>query len=149
MKAKILDRTADQVIAWSRVQVRNPKQDWTGLCQSHCRQSYGVPAWASSAILAWERIPAAHRHPSANPSDAPRGALLYYRGGKYGHVAIAIGTRTNQSCLSNDYVRRGEIDVAPRDFKRWGLQYVGWSTWTPFGSLQTDAPLSAKVAAKQ
>ena len=148
MKAKILDRTADQVIAWSRAQVRNPTQDWTGLCQSHCRQAYGVPAWASSAILAWERIPAAHRHPSANPADAPRGALLYYRGGKYGHVAIAIGKRTNRSCLSNDYVRRGEIDVAPRDFKRWGLHYVGWSTWTPFGSLRTDALLSAKVAAK-
>jgi hypothetical protein len=53
-------------------------------------------------------------------------------------VAIAIGKKTTASCLSNDYVRHGQIDVAPRDFRRWGLQYLVWSVWTPSGSLQLD-----------
>jgi hypothetical protein len=69
--------------------------------------------------------------------NAPRGALLYYSGGRYGHVAIATG-RTNLRCLSNDYVRQGKIDYAPRSFSRWGLHYVGWSVWTPYGELRLE-----------
>ena len=138
MPKKYLPRNVNEVITWSRNQVKDPTQDWTGLCQSHCRQAYGVPAWAGSAIIAWNKIPAAQKHPSAHPSDAPRGALLYYDIGKFGHVAIAIGKRTSSSCLSNDYVRKGMIDACSREFPRWGAKYLGWSTWTPYGSLRLD-----------
>jgi len=133
--AKVI-RTADQVIAWSRAQIEHPSQSWKGLCQSHCRQAYGIPAWSGSAIGAWKLIPAGKKHPGKDPAKAPRGALLYYSGGKYGHVAIAIGKKTSDKCLSNDYVRPGMIDVAPRSFAGWGLKYLGWSTWTPFGELR-------------
>lgn len=136
--AKKLDRTVQEVMAHSRRQIAHPDQDWKGMCQSHVRQAYGVPAWAPSAIAAWRRIPSEFKH-RGNPKDAPRGAALYYEGGKYGHVAIAAGIKTNDKCLSNDYVRQGEIDYAPRDFKRWGLKYLGWSNWTPYGILSVDS----------
>jgi len=135
---KYLSLTVNDVIAWSRGQRKNPTQSWAGLCQSHCRQAYGVKAWAASAISAWERTPKAHRHEGGKPEDAPRGALLYYSGGRYGHVAIATGIKTDDKCLSNDYVERGKIDYAPRSFSRWGLKYLGWSTWTPQGSLKVS-----------
>ena len=135
MHNKFLPRTVDEVIAWSKGQRDNPTQSWQGLCQSHCRNSYGVGAWAPSAIAAWARIPDAMKHKGGKPSDAPRGALLYYKGGQYGHVALAIGKKTHDKCLSNDYMRSGRIDVVPRTFPRWGLTYLGWSLWTPYGSL--------------
>ena len=133
---KILPRSVDEVIKWSRNQIKDPTQSWRGLCQSHCRQAYGVDAWAPSAIAAWHKIPDAKKHKGGKPSDAPRGALLYYSGGQYGHVAIAIGKKTHDKCLSNDYVRQGQIDVAPRSFARWGLTYLGWSNWTPEGEIK-------------
>lgn len=135
LKPRRLPRTVSTVIAWSREQSQHPTQSWQGLCQSHCRTAYGVKAWSSSAIGAWAKIPLRYRHTGGSPTDAPRGALLYYSGGKYGHVALAIGKRTSTWCLSNDYTAQGRIGVAPRTFPRWGLHYVGWSNWTPEGML--------------
>ena len=131
-----LKRDVEEAITWAWGQVKNPTQDWTGLCQSFCRQAYGVPAWAPSAIKAWQKIPKAHKVAGGKPSDAPRGALIYFEGGKYGHVAVAIGKKTSNSCLSNDYVKRGAINRAPREFPRWGIRYVGWSAWTPLGTMK-------------
>jgi hypothetical protein len=143
MTNKWLPRSVDEVIAWSRNQKDHPTQSWEGMCQSHCRNAYGVPAWAPSAAQAWEKIPDSEKHKGGNPNDAPRGALLYYLGGKFGHVALAIGKTTpngkTEWCLSNDYSAKGKIGVAPRTFARWGnLKYVGWSNWTPSGSLKLD-----------
>lgn len=138
-KPKVLPVTVDEVIAWGRSQVTKPTQSWYVLCQSFCRQSYQVPAWSGSAVGAWARIPAAHKRVGGKPSEAPRGALLYYSIGKHGHVAIAIGKTTNDKCLSNDYYRKGKIDVTPRTFPRWGATYLGWSSWTPYGSLDLDS----------
>ena len=133
---KYLPRTVNDVIAWSRKERADPSRDWSGMCQQHCRSAYDVPAWAKSAIEAWHKTPDSQKHKGGKPEDAPRGALLYYEGGKFGHVAIATGIKTDDKCLSNDYVERGKIDYAPRSFARWGLRYVGWSVYTPFGSLK-------------
>lgn len=138
-----LNRSVDRVIEWGLNQIDNPSQDWFQKCQSFCRQSYGVQAWAGSAWEAWQRIPSSEKVVTSNPFRAPRGALIYYRGGQYGHVVVASGKSTNDKCLSNDYVRRGRIDkAAPRDLPRWGLTVVGWSAWTPFGSLNLDSSVS-------
>ena len=133
-----LKRSVEEAIEFGWEQVKAPTQDWTGLCQSFCRQSYGVPAWSGSAIGAWKKIPAKHKHAGGDPSEAPRGALLYYSGGQYGHVALAIGKKTTWKCLSNDYQTKGRIGQAPRTFPRWGIRYLGWSAWTPFGSMKLD-----------
>jgi hypothetical protein len=132
---RYLPRSVDDAIRWSLNQSKHPSKSWKGLCQSHCRNAYGVPAWSDSAIHAWGRIPASKKHAGGNPNDAPRGALLYYSGGRFGHVALATGV-TNKRCLSNDYVRQGHIDYAPRTFPRWGLHYVGYSFWTPYGEMR-------------
>jgi hypothetical protein len=131
-----LDRTVREAILFSRGQILHPSQSWEGLCQSHCRQAYGVRAWAPSAITAWGKIPRREKVVGRPVTAAPRGALLYYAGGKYGHVAIAAGIKTHDKCLSNDYVRQGKIDYAPRTFPGWGLRYLGYSFWTPFGELK-------------
>jgi hypothetical protein len=128
--------SVQEVMAWSRHQIDHPTQDWSGLCQSHCRQAYGVGAWSDSAIHAWGLIPRKFKIAGRDPYKAPRGALLYYAGGKYGHVAIAAGIKTHDKCLSNDYVRQGHIDYCDRKFPRWGLRYLGYSFWTPYGELK-------------
>ena len=124
----------DAVIAWSRAEMHAPSRDWSGMCQSHCRSAYGVPAWSDSALHAWGKIPPHFKHSGGDPADAPRGAILYYSGGKFGHAALAIG-HDGKNCLSNDYARRGKIGLAPRTFPRWNLHYLGWSSWTPSGVL--------------
>jgi hypothetical protein len=132
-----LSRSVDDAIAWSEKQITNPSQDWYNLCQSHCRQAYGVGAWASSAWEAWNTIPSGKKTATSNPGKAPRGSLIYYKGGSYGHVTIAIGKSTTDKVLTNDYVRHGKIDKAStRDLPRWGLTVVGWSYWTPVGEMK-------------
>lgn len=134
-----LSRSVDDVIAWSKKQISTPSQDWYNLCQSHCRQAYGVPAWAGSAWEAWNTIPSSKKVATSNPAKAPRGSLIYYKGGSYGHVTIAIGKSTTTNVLSNDYKRKGKIDeCSTRDLPRWGLQVVGYSFWTPHGELRPD-----------
>lgn len=134
--SEFLDRTVAEVIAFAKSEMRDPSQDWDHLCQSFCRQAYGVDAWAPSAIAAWGEIPRRQKHIGGKVTAAPRAALLYYAGGKWGHVAIAAGVVTHDTCFSNDYVENGAIDRAPRTFDRWGLRYLGWSNWTPFGELR-------------
>jgi hypothetical protein len=147
MATKYLKRSVDDVIAWSSAQIDNPTQDWYNRCQSHCRQAYGVGVWgydpvtgSSSAWGAWKQIPGNKKTESSKVENAPRGALIYYKGGDYGHVTISIGKSTTDKCLSNDYKRRGMIDkCSTRDLPRWGLTVVGWSFWTPEGELKPDS----------
>lgn len=136
MSRKYLPRTVAEVMAFARGEIKSPDIDYSVLCQRFCRTAYGVPAWASSARKAWDAIPANRKHVGGKPTDAPRGALLYYDIGQFGHVAIAAGVKTDTRCISNDYVRRGKIDYAPRALPRWGVKYLGWSAWTPFGELK-------------
>jgi hypothetical protein len=135
-----LKRSVDEIINWSEKQITQPTQNWQGLCQSHVRQAMGIGAWASSAINAWNSIPRDKRTDTRDPFSAPRGSAIYYSGGQYGHVVIAVGKSTSDKCLSNDYVRNGWIDKAPRNFPRWGLTCVGWSFWTPMGEVRPDGP---------
>lgn len=135
-----LSRTVDQAIDFAERQSVNPTQSWDNLCQSFCRQAYGVNAWASSAKEAWGKIPKDKKRSGGHPEEAPRGALIYFDSGTYGHVALCIGKSTNDKCWSNDYVERGKIDKAPRDFPRWGLRYAGWSMWTPYGEMKPWEP---------
>ena len=131
-------RTIDQAIAWGRGQITNPTQSWQGKCQSFVRSCDGVAAWAPTAYDAWLKIPDSKKAQGGHPSDAPRGAALYYKHAagdpRPGHVVIA--TKTN--CLSNDIYRAGHIDVAPRDIfiAHWHMTYLGWSLWTPFGEMK-------------
>lgn len=138
-----LARSVDDAIAWGERQITHPTQDWTNLCQSFVRQSYGTGAWAPSAKDAWYSIPKGERTAGGSPLDAPRGAAIYFTAGSAGHVALCVGKSGSSKCLSNDYVRRGKIDYAPRTFPAWGsisASYAGWSFWTPYGELRPSEP---------
>jgi hypothetical protein len=128
-------KSVQEVMAWGHDQMLHPSQDWSGKCQSFCRQAYGVPAWSDSAIHAWGLIPRAFKVQTTDPTKAPRGAVLYYAGGNYGHAALAAGIKTHNQAQSTDYAAQGKVGYAPRTFPRWGLRFLGYSFWTPFGEL--------------
>jgi len=141
-KTKYLKKTVQEVMADARREIANPSRNWKGLCQGFVRTQYGVQAWAPSAAAAWAKIPRQHKHIGGTPSQAPRGACLYYvnKSGKgFGHVMIAAGIKTRNKAIGTDYQRQGKPDYCPRTIPNWGnLKYVGWSAWTPEGELHVS-----------
>lgn len=129
--------SVDQAEKYGHDQIHHPTQSWKGLCQSFVRHCMGVPGWANTAYDAWLKIPDAHKS-TGDIHAAPRGAAIYFRHAsgepRPGHVVLA----TVSNCLSNDIMRSGQIDVAPRDIfiKKWNMHYLGWSLWTPFGTIK-------------
>lgn len=145
MSSDLLERNVDQAIAAGRRQITHPTQSWLELCQAYVRgEIFDVAAWAAAAHTAWDLIPPRERIDGGSPFDLPRGYAIYFANRhrrpdgsrKPGHVAFTIGKLTKSNCLSNDYKRRGMIDVVPRSFIGWDLVYLGASTWTPFGELK-------------
>jgi hypothetical protein len=135
---KYLKTTVTEAIANMKEQSIHPTQSWRGLCMSSVRTAYRIPPVADSAKHFWESVPKEHRH-YGKPSSAPRGAIMCYAAGKYGHATMAIGRRTHDKMYGVDYVRQGKIDVCPRTLPRWGLKYLGWTDWTPFGFIDLDS----------
>ena len=107
------NRDVDGAIEWLANQSKNPTQSWKGLCQSSCRQAYGLPAWASSATQAWAAVDKKYKVECPDYKDKswwsaiPRGAIIYSTAGKYGHAWIADNDMTGWSV---DYKRSGYID---------------------------------------
>jgi hypothetical protein len=139
---KYLKKTVQQVMADARREIKAPSRGWKGMCQSFCRSMYGVPAWAGSASAAWNLIPRQHKHVGGSPSQAPRGAVLYFvnkSGRGSGHAMLAAGIKTHNKAIGTDYMRNNRVDYCPRTIPNWGnLKYVGWSPWTPFGELNVS-----------
>lgn len=132
--------TVDAAILAAWAEQRSRRATWRVLCLKFCRTMYGLPVVAPSARQFGDMVPAKYRH-TGHPSHAPRGALLVYDIGEFGHIAIAIGRTTNDTCLSNDYIETGRIDPAPRTFPRWPVSFRFWTEWTPYGliDLHTQA----------
>lgn len=108
---------------WCEGQITNPTQGWDNLCQSFSRQSWGMPAYGSSARAAWHNVKDKYKVKITKPSDnewwasVPRGAILYSDPGYgAGHAWVAAGDMT---CFTNDYVRRNKIDRADIRLKGW------------------------------
>ncbi len=107
-----------------------------GLCASAVREALNAPRqYLPHATAVWERVPLSERR----RYDAPRGALVYWTGGKrgYGHVCFAMGDHME---LSVDVLpgRPGVADVVPFGWfgVHWPtLRYVGWSWY--FGAIDT------------
>lgn len=137
-KRKYLKTTVTEAIANMREQSAHPTQSWKGLCISSVRTAYRIPPVADSAIHFANSVPKEHRH-YGKVTSAPRGAILLYAGGNYGHATLAIGRKTHDKMLGVDYVRQGKIDVCPRTLPRWGLKYLFWTDWTPYGFIKLDS----------
>lgn len=130
-------RTYQQAKAFARAQhvrpTAAPPRRWYNLCQAFARQCIGAAPFGKSARLAFNAIPAEHRHTSAPP---PPGSIAYYgrRDRGFGHAVFVV---EGGYVWSNDILRKGKIDRVKWDvFKRkWGLAYRGWIDWCPSGPL--------------
>lgn len=126
-------RTIPQAVEWAKGMDGKPAPGGPGHCQELVRIAYQLNPWATSAKLAWGRIPHDQIHTGKDWHAIPAGAMVYFPTlSDYGHVVLALGAG---KCLSNDYKARGFCTIAPVDLPNWhGEQYWGgWSFWTPFG----------------
>lgn len=126
-------RSIADALAWAHKMDGAPAPGGPGHCQELVRMAYGLEPWATSAKLAFGRIPHDQLHKGKDWHAIPAGAMVYFPSlSDYGHVILALG---KGKALSNDYLERGKCGIVPIDLPRWhGDQHFGgWSLWTPFG----------------
>jgi hypothetical protein len=114
---------ASQMKRWSAKGKTNVK----GLCLKTCREAWGINAKYPSAIIAWNNTPKKYRHKGIK--DIPIGAVLYYRGGKYGHIVIQ--SELKNKVWGTDLPVSNKIGLHHRNLpvNRWRYQYLGWASW--------------------
>jgi hypothetical protein len=107
---------------------------WLRKCQMFARSCVGSPAWATTALKAWNAIPAGNKR-----TGVPRaGSIAYWDlpgvTGEAGHAAFVI---ENGYVVSTDIKRAGKVDICHyTDIQRkWGMRYLGYIIATPYGSL--------------
>jgi hypothetical protein len=111
---------------WMAVAHIEGRRGVKGYCLKICRQAWKIPVKYPSAIVAWNNIP--RKHKFIDPMKAPVGATHFWKGGKFGHVAI-------QSDKSG-YVWSTDLPIKDRVgkiyyteiTKRWRFKYLGWTT---------------------
>lgn len=102
------------------------KTGFLGYCHRTCQNAWGLPRMYASAIDAWNHVPKEHRH--TDPKKAPIGAVHFWEGGSYGHVAmqsdrkgVVIGT----DAPNPDHIGLEHIEFFT---KNWGKKYLGWAS---------------------
>jgi hypothetical protein len=109
-----------------------------GYCLKWVRECWLIGSFYASAIDAWNG--AKYKHPGdRNP---PKGAAMYYSGGKYGHIVIAVGEpggrMRSTDCTSATRVNDADINWP---VNAWGDKYLGWSS----DLNGVDLPLQAQT----
>jgi hypothetical protein len=114
-------KTGSQVAAWAKSQADRRTGGWVGLCLKFSRMAAGAPGGTYDAHTGWRN--AKYKHTKGTP---PRGAIVWWHGGKHGHVAVSAG---DGYCYSTDVVVRGQVRRCKISLirQRWGQTYVGWS----------------------
>lgn len=118
--------TGHDAATWMAVAHQSGRRGVKGMCLKTCREAWKIPAKYPSAIVAWNNVPAKHKH--LDPMKAPIGATHFYKGGKYGHI-----------CIQSDkpgYVWTTDLPVKDTIGKiyytcvtdAWGSKYLGWTT---------------------
>jgi hypothetical protein len=114
-------RDVEGALAWLEGQRTSGSTAWHNMCESLCRQAYGLAAHYSSAELHANAIPSAHRYGHEAPA---RGDLVLYRNGGHGHIVVATGN--GWQAYTNDYGGRGRVTITDaRDLVAW----CGASSW--------------------
>lgn len=107
-----------------------------GLCSHTVGAWYG---WGGSGAHAWNLwLSIAPERKHAGDRNPPAGALVFYAGGKYGHVALALG---DGRIVTTDLPTSGRIGVTELNAPEhaWRYTYAGWSVphfpqaWGPIG----------------
>ncbi len=116
-------RNVDHALEWLHGESKNPTQSWDNLCQSMARKSYSMPAYGSSAKVAWSNVASKYKTKITSPNDkdwwrnVPAGAILYSTAGSSGHAWVCADR--GESAYSNDYARKGKIDKVEIDIPKW------------------------------
>ena len=108
---------------------RGHRQGWpgrtrSGLCARHTWLSLGIPPiGASDAHAALARTKAAGNLRQGEP---PRGAVVFYTGGRHGHAALSLG---GGKILTTDAHGAGTVGERPLDWPAhaWGHHRAGWA----------------------
>ncbi len=118
---------------WSGKDAADQMQKWhiegktnvQGLCLKTCRQAWKLPAKYPSAILAWNNTPKKNKF--TDPMKAPVGATHFWKGGKYGHVAIQ--SHKPGYVWSTDLLDKNKIGLIYYTvvYDKWKSQYLGWT----------------------
>ena len=93
-----------------------------GMCLWETQEAFQTNHWYPSAIEQWNN--ARDKHPGDR--TPPYGAPVYWRGGKYGHIAIYVG---DGMVRSTDAGGAGRMGTVPIDWfkSHWGYDYLGWT----------------------
>lgn len=129
-------RNPDDAIAWLERQRASGSTAWANMCESLCRQAYGLPAHFSSAELHANAIPTNRRYGRQAPA---RGDLVMYRNGRHGHIVVCTGN--GWQCYTNDYGGKGRVTLADaRDLAPWCGATDWWvadAWWSSTNNLNT------------
>jgi surface antigen len=111
-----------------------------GYCLYNVQEWYKSPHVYASAISQWNNIPASKKH--INDKLPPNGVPVFFKGGNFGHIAVATGTK--QNIVTTDYPNKGYVNISTIDkiCSAWGYTYLGWSEII---SKDTDIYTKAKV----
>ena len=121
--------------------------DWYCWCLAVCLASVGSGWSADCAWTAWEVNP--NKHFDYNLPDGIF-VFIYYKGGSYGHVAIARRSGGTVQIWSSPYTHKatydyfeGDTQVINKVGSIYGVSYVGWSETcgdTATAHMVEDAP---------
>jgi hypothetical protein len=101
---------------------------WSGYCEAFVSEAEGYLVGFDSALAAYKwQLAQGRIHTDSNP---PAGALVYYKGGAYGHVAISIGNGQEVGTLGNAGEHLPVQQYAVRGFIT--APFLGWAN--PVGS---------------
>ncbi|KAK3813029.1 MAG: hypothetical protein J3Q66DRAFT_412384 [Benniella sp.] len=119
-------RTCAGAVKWAVDHIstaRNP--EYIGMCDKIMARAYGRGySGFTSAWVHWQSTPAKYKH--VGDRNAPAGALVFFQGGKYGHIAISTG---GANLISTDIGGAGTLTRSTIGTieKKWGQKYVGWT----------------------
>lgn len=119
-------RTCAGAVQWAVSNIstrRNP--DYIGMCDKIMARAYGRSySGFTSAWVHWNDTPNKYKH--KGDRNPPAGALVFFQGGKYGHIAISTG---GANLISTDIGGAGTLTRSTIGTieSKWGQKYVGWT----------------------
>lgn len=101
------------------------KTGFKGFCLRTVRLAWGIRAKYPSAITAWQNTPNKNKFKDAE--SAPIGALHFWQGGRFGHVAMQ--SHKPVYVWTTDLPEKDLIGLAHYSIvnDKWGYKYLGWT----------------------
>jgi len=93
-----------------------------GMCLKYVRTWLGIGSKEPDAITAWNNAKVKHK----GDQNPPKGAPVFWSGGQYGHIALAID---NSHGRSTDTTSSGKVSTQEGNWwkNNWGSKYLGWT----------------------